>query len=249
MHVSLADYSQTWIDQLGVCFMNGKTGYNSADVITDQEPVYIKIEKEVGRDIQQWHRISTTYRAQGGEMYLLIGSFAIHKVGKTKFKAPKGVKTRINQTTGRDAYYYVDDVSLVEIESPPLPDTLKTELKSVDTLPSDKPLVFRNVLFQVNRSEFLESSYPELDALAQYLEKHPYVSIIISGHTDNSGNEKKNKKLSEGRAKSVSDYLIKNKIDKSRVSFKGYGSSKPIASNETEEGKQQNRRVEFVITK
>jgi OmpA-OmpF porin, OOP family len=248
MFVSLADYAQTYVDLLGVCFLNGKVRYDHGDVIDDQKPVYIKVFKEVGKDVKQWHRVSITYRSHGGESYLLIGSFAVHKLGKTKFKAPKGIKTHINQNSERDSYYYVDDVSLIEIPSVAMADTLKVDLKPVETIAMAKPLVFRNVLFGVNKTELLPSSYSELDMLAQYLDKNPSLHVKISGHTDNTGSEKKNKKLSAGRAQSVSDYLVNKGIERSRVSYVGFGSSKPISSNETEEGKQQNRRVEFVVS-
>jgi outer membrane protein OmpA-like peptidoglycan-associated protein len=72
--------------------------------------------------------------------------------------------------------------------------------------------------------------------------------ITIIGNTDNTGNEEKNRILSEARAKAVAEYLTSKNIDKSRIKYTGYGSSKPIASNDTEEGKQQNRRVEFIIS-
>ncbi|MCD6066493.1 MAG: hypothetical protein K0S33_1319 [Bacteroidetes bacterium] len=89
MYVSLADYSRAAIDQLGVCFLTDKTEYNSSNTIPNVNPVYIKIEKEVGRDTASWHRITVTYKAHGGESYLLIGSFEIHKTLKTKFNSRK----------------------------------------------------------------------------------------------------------------------------------------------------------------
>ena len=73
------------------------------------------------------------------------------------------------------------------------------------------------------------------------------MKIEIRGYTDNTGDELKNKMLSEGRAKAVVDYLVSKQIDRDRLSYKGLGSKQPIASNKTEEGKQKNRRVEFII--
>lgn len=72
--------------------------------------------------------------------------------------------------------------------------------------------------------------------------------ITIFGHTDNSGNEKTNKELSIGRAKAVADYLILKGISNARISYTGYGSLNSVATNDSEEGKQQNRRVEFKIS-
>ncbi len=87
----------------------------------------------------------------------------------------------------------------------------------------------------------------ELDKLIDYLNKNKNTTIEIFGHTDNTGAEEKNKILSAARAKAVADYLISKGIEKSRTSYKGYGSTMPIAKNDTEEGRQKNRRVEFVI--
>lgn len=250
LHISLADYSCASIDQLGVCFMNSKADYHSSDVITDQQPVYLNIDREVGNDTKNWHRVNVNYKAQGGESYVLFGSFDIHKLKRTTLKAPKEVKTRINQAAGRDAYYFIDDVSLVEIQvdeetsSPVKPGKERTE----KTFP-DSSFVLSTILFQTNETALMPSSYSELDTLAIYLIKNLGTSIDISGHTDNSGNEKINKKLSAGRAKTVADYLVLKGIDITRISHKGYGSSKPVSTNNTEEGRQQNRRVEFSIHK
>ena len=80
------------------------------------------------------------------------------------------------------------------------------------------------------------------------LNKHPY-RVEIGGHTDNVGADGFNKRLSEQRAKAVKDYLMQNGIDAKRLIIRGYGKSKPIASNKTEEGRQKNRRVEFKFIK
>jgi outer membrane protein OmpA-like peptidoglycan-associated protein len=247
LYISLADYSCASVDQLGVCFSDHKSDYHSSEVITDLAPVYMNIEREVGNDTKSWHRISATYKAQGGESYLLFGSFDIHKLRKTKIEAPKEIRTRINQTAGRDAYYYLDDVSLVEIETEePADAPAKGTIAKTTT---DSLFVLKNIVFETNETTLLPSSFLELDALVCYLNKNIQNTIDISGHTDNSGNENTNKKLSKGRAKEVADYLISKGIDKKRISYAGYGSSKPISTNDTEEGKQQNRRVEFVLKK
>ncbi len=111
----------------------------------------------------------------------------------------------------------------------------------------NKPIVLRNVLFKTNSALLMESSFTELNKLVKYLSQNPDKTIVISGHTDNVGNEGSNQKLSEERAQSVKIYLIKNGVDKSRITSIGYGENKPIESNETIEGRQKNRRVEFII--
>lgn len=109
--------------------------------------------------------------------------------------------------------------------------------------------VLNNIFFATGKSELLPASYKELNTLADYLLKNENTIIQISGHTDNTGMEESNKILSQKRAKAVADYLISKKIEKERITSGGYGSSKPMVANDTEENKQQNRRVEFIINK
>ncbi|MEQ8517455.1 MAG: OmpA family protein [Cytophagales bacterium] len=110
--------------------------------------------------------------------------------------------------------------------------------------------ILNNIYFEVNSSELKTESYDQLDELADWLIKHDHSIIEISGHTDSTGDEKLNEKLSKERVRSVGLYLIKVRgIKKNRLMAKGYGSSHPIADNETEEGRQKNRRVEFTILK
>ena len=87
-----------------------------------------------------------------------------------------------------------------------------------------------------------------LNAVAEALNNNPGITKVqIEGHTDNEGTEAYNQKLSEDRAKAVRKYLIGKKVDPKRLMYKGYGFSRPKASNRTEEGKAINRRVEFTI--
>lgn len=107
-----------------------------------------------------------------------------------------------------------------------------------------------NIFFGPNSAKMLPSSYPEIDRVAQFLKDNPQIKIEIHGHTDNgvSGtSESYLKQLSEERAKSIADAIIKRGIKSNQVRYKGFGSTKPIADNSTAEGRQKNRRVEFVI--
>lgn len=83
--------------------------------------------------------------------------------------------------------------------------------------------------------------------LISFLQNNPKIKIEIGGHTDNIGSEEYNLNLSETRAKAVYEFLIKNGIEKSRLTFQAYGFSKPIDNNETPEGRANNRRTEFKV--
>lgn len=110
-----------------------------------------------------------------------------------------------------------------------------------------KEIVLENVLFETNKSTLLKESYASLDVLVNQLVSQKTMCIEIKGHTDNTGDIIKNQQLSENRAKAVFDYLISKNISKSRLSLRGLGGEEPIATNDTEEGRQKNRRVVFVV--
>lgn len=104
------------------------------------------------------------------------------------------------------------------------------------------------VLFAYDRSDLGSSAQSNLTKLVNVLNKYPDTDIQVIGHTDANGSDDYNQKLSERRANAVINFLSANKINTSRLTARGMGESDPVAGNDTEEGKAQNRRVEFVIT-
>jgi outer membrane protein OmpA-like peptidoglycan-associated protein len=106
-----------------------------------------------------------------------------------------------------------------------------------------------NVFFDFDKFNLRDESFVELDRVVKMMSENPALEIEISAHTDSRGSDDYNLKLSDNRAKSVRDYILSKGIAANRVVSKGYGETKPVASNETDEGRQFNRRVEFTITK
>jgi OOP family OmpA-OmpF porin len=106
-----------------------------------------------------------------------------------------------------------------------------------------------DIVFDVGRADLKPESKDLLDRIGKVLSEWPEAEIEIGGHTDSSGSESSNQTLSEGRAAAVRDYLLKNfpKLDPALLKSAGYGESRPAASNDTEEGRKENRRVEFRI--
>ena len=120
----------------------------------------------------------------------------------------------------------------------------KSAVKITDT----QLLVSSKIYFDYNKTSIKEVSFPILDAVAEALIANPYIrKILVEGHTDNEGTEEYNRGLSEKRARAVMQYLISKDVPKERLSYKGYGFSRPKASNDSEVGKAINRRVEFTI--
>ncbi len=122
-------------------------------------------------------------------------------------------------------------------------------LKNIPLLPIKvgESVVLKNIFFDTDKFELKPESTTELEKLTDLLNKNPKMEIEISGHTDNVGEDKYNQILSENRAKAVYDYLINHGIAKERLSYKGYGVSKPIDTNQTEQGRANNRRTEFKV--
>ena len=103
------------------------------------------------------------------------------------------------------------------------------------------------VLFDINSSELRAEAYPVLNDAALFLKENPHVTVIVEGHADITGNDRFNQPLSERRARAVADYLIRRGIEEHRVTSVGYGSKRPKDTNETAEGRQMNRRMDFVF--
>ena len=104
-----------------------------------------------------------------------------------------------------------------------------------------------NIFFVRSKAVLLPKSFPELDRLADMMSDNNRITIQLEGHTDNTGSAELNVKLSRERAEKVKEYLIKRGIEEPRIATEGYGGSKPIASNDREETRKLNRRVEFRI--
>lgn len=107
---------------------------------------------------------------------------------------------------------------------------------------------FRNIQFVTNSFELPQDAFIELDRLLQVLTENPGLKIEIGGHTDNIGKAEDNQVLATNRAKAIAAYLVSKGIVQNRISYKGYGATQPIADNQTEAGRAQNRRTTFTIT-
>ena len=106
-----------------------------------------------------------------------------------------------------------------------------------------------NVFFDFDKWDLRPESFVELDRVVALLKENPSIEIEMSAHTDSYGSDEYNFKLSDNRAKSVREYIVSKGMPESRITAQGYGETKPVATNETDEGRQLNRRVEFKILK
>jgi outer membrane protein OmpA-like peptidoglycan-associated protein len=122
----------------------------------------------------------------------------------------------------------------------------KPEPKQLEeTVQRDLENIIESLQFGVNSSNIDPSSYDELNRLAQIMQEDTELRLIIRGHTDNTGSSNANLELSIDRANAVKDFLVQQGVDAGRIAAFGYGETRPIASNDTPEGREQNRRVEL----
>ncbi|HAL64158.1 MAG TPA: hypothetical protein DCP10_01140 [Bacteroidales bacterium] len=156
---------------------------------------------------------------------------------------PSGKRYALN-VSHPDYLFYSDHFDLEsnhDYEHPFLKDIPMLAIKVGESV------VLRNVFFATDSYELMPESQAELDRLANLLLKNPNMQIEIAGHTDNQGNDYYNFELSIKRAKAVYDYLLNKRIEPQRLTYKGYGETQPVDTNDTPEGRAKNRRTEFKI--
>ncbi len=249
-YISLAERSDFAVKDFGVLFSKEKL---SLDIKKELSKMHrYKVEgnsynsMEIGytnfyRDTRDWVLVSTRFEAKGIENYLIIGNFK-NNAGTRKFKTKRGAK--------QGAYYYLDMVVLHPV---PLSETLVNSKYDADLVTEDYELdkihIFKNVLFNFDEFRLLDSAKTDVQKIYNYLDANKSLQIKVDGHTDNIGTKAYNQYLSDRRCSAVAQYLLELGLSEDRISWKGHGGIAPIASNDTEEGRQKNRRVAFVISK
>jgi outer membrane protein OmpA-like peptidoglycan-associated protein len=200
----------------------------------------------------QWVKLSASLVPDQPFQYFTAGNFFSDK--NTPNSLPLDAHQRINEKNAnlgspvdkikRVTYLCVDDLSIT-------PETLPTPQQSIEkALLKDKKYTFSaGVLFDSGKADLRPEAGRELDSLVNFLVKYPEVVLGISGHTDDIGTDESNQELSERRAKSVQDYLEIKGIRADHLRARGFGETRPIADNTTEEGRQANRRVECIVLK
>lgn len=248
--VSLADKSPFAIASLGALLTTDRISDTTWSILMHNETLSLGdgqkqaiathykpqvINSDVIDDINGWQLISGEFVATGGERYLTLGNF-------NSFNHSYVVPTNISNAVLSGAYYYIDDVSVVCL------DCQESSTPATIAAPRSGELItLRNVLFNTDESVLLPQSYNDLQKLIALMTAYPTLKIELRGHTDNQGTTEHNRRLSEARAKAVVDYLVTHGIDLERLTWRGYGKSLPVDTNDTPEGRQNNRRVEYKI--
>lgn len=173
---------------------------------------------------------------------LATGAYSDPKTGEFLVCLPAGRTYALNAMA--EGYLFYSENYDVAEGNPKEPVTLDVPLS---TLSAGSTIALRNIFFNTASFELLPTSNAELDKLVKLLQGTPTLRIELGGHTDNVGADAANLTLSDQRAKAVRDYVIAKGIDGTRITAKGYGETKPVATNDTEAGRAQNRRTEVTV--
>jgi OmpA-OmpF porin, OOP family len=233
--------------------LSAKPDYKSTDT-TYTDSTRLLTYQNTFDNTGYWQQLCECFTADGTERYLTLGLFSLQDAGITKTTERYKSLMDINQA----AYYLIDNVSLkpaaddqtcvqklvVKRLEKKRQEALKNNVFAVLLTGEAEAITFKNVQFETNRSDLKQASFPELEQLKSFLE-NTTVRIEIAGFTDNVGSAEHNQELSLARAESIKTWLSQRGIEESRLSTIGYGASNFVADNESETGRQLNRRVEI----
>jgi outer membrane protein OmpA-like peptidoglycan-associated protein len=127
------------------------------------------------------------------------------------------------------------------------PDSVFTADIPMEPIEANAKVILKNVFFDTKKTDLKPQSIAELDNVVKLMNENPNMKVLISGYTDNVGKPADNLILSKGRAVSVVNYLLFKGVQKDRLSYKGFGETNPIATNDTEQGRALNRRTELSV--
>lgn len=207
--------------------------------ITENSYHHLKIANpDYYGDTEKWVRVQTRFQARGSERFLILGNFRTNK--KTPTRATR-------RSSNKGAYYYIDLVELRRLGGDELVSGSIRELGKKEQYSLDSLQVFRSLLFEFDTYRLTGTGEEELRSLYRFLRSDSTLHLFLGGHTDTIGIAGYNQKLSERRCRAVASYLQDQGLPPERIRWKGYGATRPVGDNTTDEGRRRNRRVEFLI--
>jgi len=225
-----------YCNNLGIYFSEQQYEFRTEEFL--EFTPHVSEEQVISISQKSWKKIKKEFVATNTADYLIIGNFSKDEATKT---------TKNHQQDYNYSYYYFDNISVVK-QQPIIAVPEHTNNLLVKPVQKGDVIILENIFFDLNKSALLPRSSQTLQDLIALMQQHPTMHIEIRGHTDNQGDSSYNQELSIDRAKSVVTHLSqRGQINMQRFKYVGYGDTQPISSNETLEGRQQNRRVEFRV--
>lgn len=247
-YVARSIYSPYAVDEFGIYLSDKKLKKATRFNI----PVTPQFTTPSGNYIEssEWVQVCTDYIAIGGEKFITIGHFYTNENKNEHFK--KIDVSHVRKDLIKDAaYYFIDNISIELIynqDSCEFNKEEKIQIEKKVLYSLNNKVILENVFFETASATLKDESFVQINDLVDYLKTNTEYKVNISGHTDSIGNESENIILSKNRAETVANYLIINGVLEERIKFEGKGSSEPIKTNKTLEGREKNRRVEIIIS-
>ncbi len=236
MKISTGELCPFFVNEIGVLFTEKQLQQKTTDKTIDSIPDAIIDITGLRSAGTSWITVEQTFIATGKERYFTFGNFKNDQ--HTSLYTDKSKQ----QVMCPYAYYYADDVEIVPVDNNYKPgarlDNTPTPLSAL--IVAGNTFAARGIQFDTDKATLRPESYLQLHAILAELKRKPELKVEISGHTDSTGTAAHNMELSRARAKVVADYLITEGIDKSRITWKGYGYTKPLGNDAA-----LNRRVEM----
>ncbi|GHM98920.1 hypothetical protein WSM22_04100 [Cytophagales bacterium WSM2-2] len=240
MYFKLATYSKYSIDRIGILLSDSAINIKD-DLVLDVKPTYHHVmDSAYNRGVGLWNRVHFIYEAKGGEGFITIGNFSTDDETKNFHIHFSKANERM---LSRAAYFYIDDVSIIAIDSA-RKTTLDTLSIAENDVKTNEIYTLKHIRFAYDSYELHPSSYAELDRLISVMRKNPNWKVELAGHTDDQGTDEYNLRLSQSRAISVGEYLVQKGISNTRIRTLGYGKQRPIHESTDNTARAVNRRVE-----
>ncbi|WP_207497307.1 OmpA family protein [Aridibaculum aurantiacum] len=237
------------------------------------EPAFTILPDSIHRTRKKWHQLSYTFTANGGERFIMLGNFSKKPLDRTvlEFGNNRGdVLYNLDNislaaveptTNGCEEYaavlrqvYEQNHRHPARLIDPVKADTavskvfdLEPTIQPEPALPAFDTLVVPDLLFDFNSSRLNPAFRKVMDSIVNVMRKKRFSAIQVVGHTDNIGSEEYNRRLSIDRAITIKGFLVQEKFSAGLISISGRGKSEPVATNDTPEGRQRNRRVEIIL--
>ena len=229
-------------------FASDKSGYGKEDIFWFHLPQELQSQQVAYLNTKVYDAETNTPMKSSVEIIdlatgkVMISSFTYTKTGEFFTCLPANANYAVN--VSKDGYLFHSENFALDEQSALQALELDIPLQRLN---KGSKIVLKNIFFDTDAYSFKSESDVELYTLVNFMQNNKLLKVEIEGHTDNIGSESHNIKLSENRAKAVYDFLVDNDIEASRMTYKGFGASQPIATNDTEKGRATNRRTAFRV--